>query len=312
MKLIREKINNNMEKLNWLTMAGYVETNNGGIVHRPGLIKCDPLTGPPVLFMYSHIISNIFLENGEVTFNVRMEDQTSRCQLVIETGNNEYLYIGINTGVCAFGIMRRINGIYQMLSSFGNYQTLSTIGNIDIKIIKNNYQIILFANGIKVAEAIYPVIRSAIGIYFEGNNDITVTNFNFIPEKRIAFVVMQYLDEYNELFKEVIRPVCEKFKYDCIRADDYYTPTPILSDIIASINNASIIIAEITSENPNVFYEIGYSHAINKPTILLCDKNKVGKLPFDISRFRTLFYENTISGKTKIEANLSKYLENYL
>jgi nucleoside 2-deoxyribosyltransferase len=120
---------------------------------------------------------------------------------------------------------------------------------------------------------------------------------------------MQFSNEYNELFEEVIKPVTEKFGYECIRADEYYTRTPILSDIINSIKDSTAIIAEITPDNPNVFYEIGYSHAIGKPTILLCDKKRE-KLPFDLSGFRTLFYENTIAGKKKVETSLMKYLEN--
>ncbi|KAA6328711.1 hypothetical protein EZS27_022415 [termite gut metagenome] len=108
---------------------------------------------------------------------------------------------------------------------------------------------------------------------------------------------------------EVIKPVCEEFKLKCERADENYATSLILQDVINSIINASIIIAEITPDNPNVFYEVGYSHAINKPTILLCDKKRP-KLPFDLSGFRTLFYDNSISGKTRVETHLRKYLQN--
>jgi hypothetical protein len=235
-----------------------------------------------------------------------------RLPIVFDAGNNDFLYIGINTGISAFGIMRRINGNFQMLSSFGNLQAINMLDNIDIKMVKDNFHFILFVNSVKVAETIYPLKKCTIGLYFCGNKEISVTKFKFTTKKRVAFIVMQFTEKYNELFKEVIKPICEKYSYECIRADDFHTPTLILSDIINSISNASIIIAEITSKNPNVFYEIGYAHAVQKPTILLCDKNKVEKLPFDISGFRTLFYENTISGKTKIEENLSKYLENRL
>ena len=48
--------------------------------------------------------------------------------------------------------------------------------------------------------------------------------------------------------------------------------------------------------------------AILKGTILLCDRKRE-KMPFDLSGFRTLFYENSISGKNKIELSLRKYLE---
>ena len=96
---------------------------------------------------------------------------------------------------------------------------------------------------------------------------------------------------------------------EVIRADDMYTNSLILEDITKNIREASVVIADITVDNPNVFYEVGYAHAINKPTILLSDKKRA-KLPFDVSGFRTLFYENSIGGKRAVEENLSKYLQN--
>ncbi len=53
----------------------------------------------------------------------------------------------------------------------------------------------------------------------------------------------------------------------------------------------------------------GYAHALKKPTILVADRDKLAKLPFDVSPFRTLFYQNSIGGKKKVEEGLRKYLE---
>jgi hypothetical protein len=298
-----------MEKINWLTMMGFVDITDEKIIFKPEQIKYDSQNGYPFFQKESYGRSNLDMESGEITFNLELGEPTNRFQIVFDAGNNDFLYVGINTGAYAFGIMRGINGYYQMLSSIGNYQSINMLNNIQCKILKDNFRFIFFVNGVKVSEAIYPLKKGTIGLYFCGNKDISISDFSFTQKKRIAFVAMEFTDEYNELFKEVITLICEKYGYECIRADEIYRPTPILNDIIESIYNASVIIAEITSKNPNVFYEIGYSHAIQKPTILLCDKNKVDKLPFDISGFRTLFYENTISGKTKIEENLSKYLE---
>ena len=69
-----------------------------------------------------------------------------------------------------------------------------------------------------------------------------------------------------------------------------------------------MVIADITPNNPNVFYEVGFAHGIEKPTILLSDRSRE-KLPFDISGFRLLFYDNTIGGKSVVEASLRKHLE---
>ena len=141
------------------------------------------------------------------------------------------------------------------------------------------------------------------------SEEIEVKNFKVNKEKPKAFVVMQFSNEYDDLFNEVIKPACEEFGLECERADDYFTTNVIIQDIIQSILSASVIIAEITPNNPNVFYEVGYSHALNKPTILLCDRQR-DRLPFDLSSFRTLFYENSISGKGRVEHKLRKYLEN--
>lgn len=78
-------------------------------------------------------------------------------------------------------------------------------------------------------------------------------------------------------------------------------------ELFAGINT-SIVIADITPNNPNVFYEVGYAHGIGKNTILLSDRKRE-QLPFDVSGFRTLFYENTIAGKGEVEARLRKHLE---
>jgi len=52
---------------------------------------------------------------------------------------------------------------------------------------------------------------------------------------------------------------------------------------------------------------LGYAHALGKPTILLAERGK-GPLPFDISGYRVLFYENTIAGKKQVEEGLRKHL----
>jgi hypothetical protein len=78
----------------------------------------------------------------------------------------------------------------------------------------------------------------------------------------------------------------------------------ILTDIINEINESIFIIAEISPNNANVYYELGYSHAKNKPTILIAQKGT--ELPFDVLPFRIIFYEDSIVGKRRIEEDLEK------
>jgi hypothetical protein len=161
-----------------------------------------------------------------------------------------------------------------------------------------------------VAEAYEQINQSQVTFFFTADiagAQIEVKDIKIDVKKPKAFVVMQFPDEYNDLYKEVIRPVTEDYGYECERADEAHTTNPILQDIIQSIKESSVIIADITPNNPNVFYEVGYAHAISKPTILLCDRKR-DKLPFDISGFRTLFYDNTIAGKSAVERVLKNIL----
>jgi hypothetical protein len=148
-----------------------------------------------------------------------------------------------------------------------------------------------------------------LALFLQGPSDFVVSEFTVRVERPKAFVVMQFSDPFNALYHDVVKPTCERFGFQVIRADDIYNAGLIIQDIAKSIRESSLIIADITPDNPNVFYEVGYAHGIGKTTILLSDRRR-DKLPFDVSGFRTLFYDDTIGGKKIVEQNLTKHLEN--
>jgi nucleoside 2-deoxyribosyltransferase len=119
---------------------------------------------------------------------------------------------------------------------------------------------------------------------------------------------MQFTEQYNVLHQDVIKPICESYGFRVVRADEFYTSGQIMDDVIQSIRSSALIVADVTPDNANVFYELGFAHAIGKPTILLSDKKRE-RLPFDISGFRTLFYDNTIGGKAVVETRLRQHLD---
>jgi hypothetical protein len=147
---------------------------------------------------------------------------------------------------------------------------------------------------------------SQCGLYCRGSADVQISDFSVDSKSRSAFVIMKFSPPFEDLFKQVIKPVALECGVDAEKADDILGPGMIISDITNRLKEADIVIADISVENANVYYELGYAHAIGKPTILLAEKGKT--LPFDISGFRTLFYENSIAGKSQIEEGLRKHL----
>jgi hypothetical protein len=167
----------------------------------------------------------------------------------------------------------------------------------------------LFADDVHVLRHVIPgkVPTAQCGVWARSKELVTFRNFRVDVVEKTAFVVMQFSEPYNDLYQQVIIPVARECGVGTKRADDTAGPGVILADIIKQIQTADLIIAEITPTNPNVFYEVGYAHALNKPTILIAEKGR--QLPFDLSSFRTLFYENSIAGKKRIEDGLRAHIK---
>ena len=58
---------------------------------------------------------------------------------------------------------------------------------------------------------------------------------------------------------------------------------------------ADLIVADLTGQNANVFYEMGFAHALNKDTILLTQT--IGDVPFDLRQRRLVEYAPDKAGQ---------------
>lgn len=83
-----------------------------------------------------------------------------------------------------------------------------------------------------------------------------------------------------------------------------------MDDITASIRKAHLIIADLTGRNPNVFYEVGIAHALNKKVLLMAQS--IEDVPLDLRHRRALFYEYSPRGCRKLEKDLYIHLQSML
>ena len=98
----------------------------------------------------------------------------------------------------------------------------------------------------------------------------------------------------NQVLRHVIEPAVKSFDYKAIRADAISTPGMITSQVIEHVLESSLVIADLTDHNPNVFYELAVRHLVRKPFIQLIDKNQ--NLPFDVAGARTIFFDLSLDG----------------
>ena len=146
-----------------------------------------------------------------------------------------------------------------------------------------------------------------VGLWCLSHSTVTVTNFIVAAELPHAFVVMHFAKPFDEVYADVIKETCHAFGLDTVRADEIYGPGLIIRDIVEQILRSQVVIAEITPENANVYFEVGYALAWNKPIVLLARQGT--QLPFDVSGFRVLFYEDSIGGKARLQKGLERHLQ---
>lgn len=109
-----------------------------------------------------------------------------------------------------------------------------------------------------------------------------------------CFVIMPFREEEfpQRIYKDVIKPFVEdNFHISCYRVDEDHRPDRIDNKIYSYILRGAFIIAEVTTCNPNVFYELGLAHMLEKDCIILTNKT-ISAIPFDISRIRAEIYED--------------------
>lgn len=105
--------------------------------------------------------------------------------------------------------------------------------------------------------------------------------------KSKVFVIMPFADEFFESYEMLKSHFDDEFDFS--HAGDEDNQQNILADIIPPIYNSDIVLADLTGLNPNVMYELGIAHSLNKKTIMITRDN-LSTLPFDLKQYRAKDY----------------------
>lgn len=121
-------------------------------------------------------------------------------------------------------------------------------------------------------------------------------------DQDMAFVLVPFHPEFMETFLTVSH-VCRDAGLKCLRGDeDYYDD--VQPEILRLMVQARIIIAVIDGRNPNVFYELGIAHAIDKPVIII--SRSVESLPIDVRSKYMVLYDDLSDLEHKLRDQLLK------
>lgn len=232
----------------------------------------------------------------------------SACQLIVSYAPATGVFVTAGIGSDAMFVVRTFHGTWTYHAASGDRSALQADRDYEIAVRVTGSRLALTVDGVDVLVTNLPFVipHNQVGVWCQDTHELVISGFEVQAQRPTAFVVMQFTKPYNELYAEVVRPICDEFQITSLRADESYGPGLIVADVAKQITEARLVVAEITPANPNVYYEVGYAHALNKPTILIAEKGT--QLPFDVSPFRVLFYENSIDGKRRVEEGFRKHL----
>ncbi|HXU28746.1 MAG TPA: hypothetical protein VN698_16070 [Bacteroidia bacterium] len=126
-----------------------------------------------------------------------------------------------------------------------------------------------------------------------------------------CFVIQPFdNDKFDQRFIDIFEPAIKKAGLAPYRVDKDLSVRVPIEQIEKKILESAICFAEITTDNPNVWYELGFAFACGKDVVMVSSNERQGKFPFDIQHRHIITYKtSSTSDFTSLEDNISKKLK---
>jgi tetratricopeptide (TPR) repeat protein len=115
----------------------------------------------------------------------------------------------------------------------------------------------------------------------------------------IPFGVKPDLDgrtlDFNFLYREVIQPAVQELDMECRRLDEFSPGAIWHKTMLTALISSDLVIADLSTSNPNVLYELGVRHALKRGRTLLISAK--GRLPANLGYAQALWYEPDDTGR---------------
>ena len=124
-------------------------------------------------------------------------------------------------------------------------------------------------------------------------------------DPKLVFVLTPFHHDHDATF-EAIAEVVRQAGLRCLRGDEELVPGDLLTHILRLLGSARLVIANIEGRNPNVFYELGLAHALDKTTIIVSRTAK--DLPFDVRTRKLILYKDVSELQVYLQRELTRAL----
>jgi hypothetical protein len=225
---------------------------------------------------------NAYCKNIDILDSIKSDDQKSIERSIVEWINRMTGHYHLNYDQTAIDLT---GGTKPM--SIGAQNAALSFGRIDAFYLKVDYHEQNLHLPIAGSERLLKLVKA-----------------NSLFDPNLVFVVMPFRDAYNEVYSWIEETV-NTAKLKCLRSDrDVFTGV-IMDQVRANILKAKMVVAVVSGDNLNVYYELGMAHAFEKKVIILSENPD--KLPFDIRPLNVLKY--IPNDKNKFQQDLLKHIQ---
>jgi hypothetical protein len=127
--------------------------------------------------------------------------------------------------------------------------------------------------------------------------------------------VMQPFDGsvFDSRYKDIIKPAIKKAGLSPYRVDEDMEAVELAETIKKNIKKSKLCLAEITTNNPNVWYELGFATACLKYTIMICSDERDSPYPFDVRHMKIIKYSTkSVTGYRKLKQDIINAIKHFL
>jgi hypothetical protein len=131
-----------------------------------------------------------------------------------------------------------------------------------------------------------------------------------------CFVIQPFDDNiFDKRYNDIFAPAIEAANLEPYRVDKDPKVRKPIDEIESGISNSRLCFAEITTNNPNVGYELGFAFARKKDVVMVCSNEREGGFPFDIQHRKIINYKTSSSSdfdslKKDITLQIEAFLKN--
>ena len=107
-------------------------------------------------------------------------------------------------------------------------------------------------------------------------------------------------ERYDKRYEDEFEPAIRDAGLEPYRVDRDPSVSVPIDDIERGIENSNVCLAEISTDNPNVWFELGYAIANKCDVVLVCSDEREKPFPFDVQHRNIIRYSTQSSSDFKI------------